>query len=166
MKKFTSLCALAVYAMSAILLSSCSDTQTTDKPTQSQGTSQGLDYRNSKAEVVLLNIFDMYCIHCQKDAKYINELQALIQAQGMSSKINIYGIGWNNTTLETDLYKKRYHVTYPVIPDKARAISSQFGKVRPPLVIAIRKEGGQWKEFYRTNKTKGKVHEIYSQIKP
>ena len=166
MKKFTSLCAFAVYAMSAILLSSCSETQTIDQPTQSQGTSQGLDYRQSKAEVVVLNFFDMYCIHCQKDAKYVNELHSMVQARGMGSKINFYGIGKNNTPLESNTYKNRFHVPYPVIPDKNRSIAARFGKVRPPLIIALKKEGGQWKEFYRTHKTKGKANEIFLRIQP
>lgn len=166
MKKLTSLCTLALSAMSAILLSSCSETQTTDQPAQSQGASQGLDYRQSKAEVVVLNFFDMYCIHCQKDAKYVNELHSMVQSRGMGSKISFYGIGWNNTPLESNTYKTRFHAPYPVIPDKSRSIASRFGKVRPPLIIALKKEGGQWKEFYRTHKTKGKATEILSRIQP
>ena len=163
MKKLLPLCALA---LSAVLFSSCAETQTTAQPVQTQQTSPGVDYRKSSAEVVVLNLFDMYCIHCQKDAKNINELQATIHANGMSSKIKIYGIGVNNTQLETDMYKKRYNVTYPLTPDKNRAVASRFGKVRAPLLIVLKKEGGQWKEVERINKTKGKTAEIYSRIQP
>lgn len=151
----------------AILISSCAETGTNTSTAASAPVgSQGVDYRNSKADVVVLNFFDMYCMHCQKDAKYVNKLHSMIQRQGMGAKINIYGIGWNNTSLESEMYRKRFHVNYPVVPDKNRVVASRFGKVRPPLIIALKKEGGVWKEFYRTHKIKGRTREVFSQIKP
>ncbi|GEM_PF-6922679 len=167
MKKLLSIFTLAALAVLTITLTSCSNTQTSNATATTQPTqSSGIDYRNSKAEVVVLNFFDMYCTHCQKDAKYVNELHAMVQSQGLGRKINFYGIGWNNTNLETTMYRKRFHVTYPVVSDKNRSVSARFGKVSPPLIIALKKEGGQWKEFYRTHKAKGKTNEIFSRIQP
>ncbi len=145
----------------AFLISACSQTSS-PAPV---GTT-GVDYRNSRADVVVLSFFDMYCPQCQKDAKYVNQLHALTRKRGQGSKINFYAIGWNNTPLESEMYRKRFNVNYPVVPDKNRSIAHRFGTVKPPLLIALRKQGGQWKEFYRTNKVRGKSEIIYSKIKP
>ena len=151
----------------AILISSCAETGTNTSATASSPAgAHGVDYRNSKADVVVLNFFDMYCMHCQKDAKYVNKLHSMIQSRGMGSRIQIYGVGWNNTSLEAEMYRKRFHVSYPVVPDKNRSVASRFGKVRPPLLIALKKEGGVWKEFYRTHKIKGRTNKVLSQIQP
>jgi len=145
----------------AFLISACSQTNSPAPVGNS-----GVDYRNSKADVVVLSFFDMYCPQCQRDAKYVNQLHALTRQRGQGSNINFYAIGWNNTPLEAEMYRKRFNVGYPVVSDKDRAIANRYGTVKPPLLIALRKQGGQWKEFYRTHKIRGKAELIYSNIKP
>lgn len=144
-------------------ISSCSTTSTTSSTPV--GTS-GVDYRKSKADVVVLSFFDMYCPLCQKEAKYVKQIHASTLQRGQGSKINFYAIGWNNTPLESEMYRKKFNVTYPVIPDKSLTIAHRFSSVKPPLLIALRKEGGQWKEFYRTKQTRGQAETIYSKITP
>lgn len=156
------LMALVSIVISSAIVTSCSESATgSSEPVKSS-----VDYRTSNADVVVLSFFDMYCPHCQKNAKYINELAALSGSQGLGSQINFYAIGWNNTPMEVEMYRKRYKVTYPVISDRDRSISSRFGKFSPPLVIALKKQGGQWKEFYRVVDTRGKTSEILSNIRP
>ena len=145
-----------------VLISSCS----TSTPTPTPAPSSGVDYRNSRADVVVLNFFDMYCHECQKEAPSVNALHSLVRKKGLGSKINFYAIGWGNSPLEAQMYKKRYHPPFPVIPDRNRAISQRFGKFRPPLLIALRKQGGVWKEFYRTHKVMGKTKSVFTSIQP
>ena len=144
-----------------VMISSCAGTST---ETSTPNKTNEADYRRSNAEVVVLSFFDMYCPHCQKIAKHVNALHAMTQRRGLSQKMDFYAIGWNNSPLEAEMYRKRFSVTYPVVSDKDRSISSRFGKFRPPLLIALRKQGGQWKEFYRVVDISGKTDEVFSQI--
>jgi peroxiredoxin len=162
MKTTLHILSLAAISSVALLLSACAPTTT---PSNTPAGNRA-DYQNSKAEVVVLNFFDMYCPKCQKDAKYVNALYNTVQHQKLGSKIQFYAIGWSNSPLEAEMYRKRYNVTYPVLSDKNRTISSRFGKFRPPLLIALKKQGGQWTEFYRTHGVRNKSGEILRNITP
>ena len=147
-----------------LLLAGCASTGTGGDSAAPAG--PVADYRNSNAEVVVLNFFDMFCPHCQTAAKHVNEVYAMTRSRGMASRIDFYAIGWGNTPMEAEMYRTRFHVKYPVVPDRDRSISSRFGKFRPPLLLALRKQGGRWTEFYRTTKVRGKAEEIYARIQP
>ncbi len=162
MKTTQHILSLAAIASVAWLLSACTPASA---PGQAPAGTRA-DYLDSKAEVVVLNFFDMYCPKCQKDAKYVTALHHTVQRQKLGSKIQFYAIGWNNSPLEAEMYRRRYNVTYPVLPDKTRILSSRFGKFRPPLLIALKKQGGQWTEFYRTRSVGNKSAEILRQINP
>ena len=125
-----------------------------------------VDYRNSRAEVVVLSFFDMYCPHCQRTADEVNRLHALVKSRGLGSRIEFFAIGWNNSEMEAEMYRKRFQVPFAVVPDRSRAISSRFGNFRPPLLIALRKEGGTWREFYRTRSLRGDPEAILAKIQP
>lgn len=146
----------------AALLCSCSPTGT---PADSSA-SQGPDYRKSNADVVVLSFFDMYCPHCQRSAPDVNQLHAMVQRRGMGGRIAFYAIGRNNTPMEAEMYRKRFNVTYPVLADRDRAISSRFGDFLPPMLIALKKKEGRWQEFYRESKIQGKADQIYRHIQP
>ena len=143
----------------ALLIASCADSLEPTAPVSSSVV-PGLDYRNSKAEVVVLNFFDMYCIHCQRDAKHVNEIYDRIQQGANRSDVAFYGIGWGNSPMEVEMYRKRYNVKYPLISDKNKAISKRFGKVRTPLIVVLKKENGQLKESFRISRIKHKKDEF------
>ena len=72
-----------------------------------------------KAQAVLIEIFSMYCPYCQKDAPGINELfQAIEENAEMKGRIKIIGIGAGNSAYEVGVYKKKYNVPFPLIPDE------------------------------------------------
>jgi peroxiredoxin len=157
-KRLFPLCAAI---LGVVLFAGCSESvSTTPSPT---GNRAGLDYRNSKADIVVLNFFDMYCIHCQRDAKHVNELYSRIKSK-YGSKVAFYGVGWGNSPMEVEMYRKRYNVKYPLIPDEQKTISKRFGKVRTPLIIVLKKEGGHLKEEFRISKIKNKKDEFCLKI--
>jgi len=155
-----SMMALVSIVISSAIVTSCSESATTS----SEVVRPSVDYRKSSADVVVLSFFDMYCSQCQKNAKHVNELHAMTQGQNSAQKVDFYAIGWNNTPLEAEMYRKRYHVSYPVVSDRDRSISSRFGKFKPPLLIALKKQGGQWTEFYRVVNIRGNKEEALIQI--
>lgn len=108
-------------------------------------------FLRTDASVVVVDFFDMYCHTCQSAASHVNDLHDLVQKRGLGPKISFYAVGVNNSEMEADLYRTRFHVPFPVIADRERTIASRYGDFRPPMLIALRREGGSWKEIYRTS---------------
>ena len=108
------------------------------------------EFLRTGADVAVVDFFDMYCHTCQTAASHVNKLHSLVQSRGLGSKIAFYAVGMNNTEMEADLYRTRFKVPFPVIADRERAIASRYGSFKPPLLIALKREGGKWREFYRT----------------
>jgi len=123
-------------------------------------------FLQTKASIVVIDFFDMYCHTCQTEAKDVNELHRAVKHRGMDSKVQFYAIGWGNSPLEAETYRTRFKVPFPVISDRDLAISKRYGSFRPPLLIALRREGGTWKEFYRTQHVMGHTDEILAAILP
>jgi hypothetical protein len=108
-------------------------------------------FLRTDAGVAVVDFFDMYCHTCQNAAAHVNNLHSLVQKRGLGSKISFYAVGVNNSEMEANLYRTRFNVPFPVIADRERTIASRYGDFRPPMLIALRREGGSWKEIYRTS---------------
>ncbi len=137
----------AVMGAAVLLVAGCANQG--GAPVKGSTASQA-EFLRTGAEVVVVDFFDMYCHSCQTAAPHVNELHALVRRRGLGKKIAFYAIGWGNTEMEADLYRTRFSVPFPVIADRERTISSRYGDFRPPLLIALRRQGGGWKEIYRT----------------
>ena len=111
-----------------------------------------LGLKNEKAEIftvqeidcdiLLVEIFSMYCPFCQREAPNINRLYNLIQAdRELAEKIKLIGIGVGNSTFEVGVFKKRYNVEFPLFTDSDFTVHNQLGQVRTPYFFAIRNRG-------------------------
>jgi len=92
-----------------------------------------------KANLVLIEIFSMYCPYCQADAPKINELYQLIEnTMELKNKIKMFGIGAGNTPFEVEVYKKTYKVPFPLFPDKDFVVHKAYGEPRTPYFIVVK----------------------------
>jgi peroxiredoxin len=91
-----------------------------------------------KARVVVLEVFSMYCPYCQAEAPSINGLFQITTERGLDTQVKLMGIGAANTPFEVDLFRKKYDVKFPLLPDKDLVLHEALGKVRTPYFIAVK----------------------------
>lgn len=98
-----------------------------------------LTVANIKADILIIEIYSMYCPYCQKEAPLVNELYRLIdQNPAVRDKIKIIGIGAGNTPFEIEFFRNQFNVPFPLFPDPSYEIHSSIGEVRTPYFFVLK----------------------------
>lgn len=97
-----------------------------------------------EADVVIVEIFSIYCPYCRQEAPILNDLYALIaKNETTRNRVKLIGIGAGNTPLEVKTFKEKYKVPFPLFADADFSLHELFGDVRTPYftVIKINRDG-------------------------
>jgi peroxiredoxin len=96
-----------------------------------------------KAKVVIIEIYSLYCPHCEAFAQEVNALYQMIELiPGLQDQIKMIGIAAGNSPLEVEAFREKHEVPFPLFPDEDFAIHKMLGEVRTPyfFVIKIKKD--------------------------
>jgi peroxiredoxin len=96
-----------------------------------------------KAQAVLVEVFSMYCTICQAEAPRMNEIYATIQQRGLGDKLKLLGLGAGNSEIEVGVFRDKYKVAFPLLPDSDYAVHKGLGEPRTPLLLLVRLVPGQ-----------------------
>jgi len=93
--------------------------------------------REVQGKALLIEIFSMYCPHCQREAPKVNELYEAIQASGHGDELKVLGVGAGNSQFEVDFFRDQYQIPFPLFPDPGFAIHCVVGEVSTPFFILV-----------------------------
>ena len=99
-----------------------------------------------KAELVILQFLNKYCVLCQKEAPEFRKLhEELEKDPAFKAKIKILGVAIGNTPKELEGFKKEYGIRFPLAADEETTMYRQAGSPRgSPIVYILKKKDGKW----------------------
>ena len=90
-----------------------------------------------KAAALIIEVFSMYCPHCQREAPVVNKLHGLIGKDASLTKdVKLVGIGIGNTPFEVEVFRKEFRVLFPLFPDDSYQLQKvSKNRFRTPTFI-------------------------------
>lgn len=94
------------------------------------------------AEVIIIEIFSIYCPHCRKQGPVLNKIYKFIQEDSeLKDNIKMIGIAAGGDQKKVDRWKTTLHVPFPLYPDQETAIWQKLGKPGVPCTLIVENSG-------------------------
>ncbi|MEF3698472.1 peroxiredoxin family protein [Desulfolutivibrio sp.] len=94
------------------------------------------------APVVILEVFSMYCPHCQREAPALNAVYGLLASGGQADRVKMLGIGAGNSAMEVELFRAKFDIRFPLAADLDFAVHDACGKVGTPYFYVLARKPG------------------------
>ncbi|MFC1808938.1 peroxiredoxin family protein [Candidatus Omnitrophota bacterium] len=99
------------------------------------------------ADIIIVQIFSMYCPKCQSDAENVNEFYRLINEEELS--IKMVGIGFANSDFEVAIFKKKFNISFPLFPDPYGDAARELQAYSTPYFLVAKKtDDGTFEAIY------------------
>ncbi len=103
------------------------------------GDDETFAFAEIKTRILIIEVFNFYCPHCQAEAPTVNHLYRQIENDPrLRDQIKIIGIGIGNTPYEVSTFRQRFAIPFPLFADRSRVISKQLEVRQTPTFIAWR----------------------------
>jgi peroxiredoxin len=101
-----------------------------------------------KADILIIEIFNIYCPFCQRHAPKANKLFQTIQGRtDLKDKVKFIGLGISNSAYEVNIFRQKYSVQFPLFEDKESSIVQALPGIRTPHYFGLRKSGDSMELF-------------------
>jgi len=116
------------------------------------------------ADLVLVEIFSMYCPYCQKEAPEVNRLLALIREQGLGDRVKILGIAPGNSDYEVSVFRSKFSIEFPLFSDPDFLWHKRLGEVGTPYFFLLNNREGASRVLYSEVGSFGTAEEFLKKI--
>ena len=91
------------------------------------------------ADIVLIELFNMYCHYCQEAAPAVNELHDRMREVSRNGPVvKIIGLGVSNSRFEVEHFGEMYDVAFPLFPDQDSTFFQALSGEGTPTFIGCR----------------------------
>jgi hypothetical protein len=120
------------------------------------------------ADLVLVEIMNVYCASCWKQVPAYNNLYDLIESKPETKgRIKIVGFGVGNEGWEVKYFRRNFEVPFPVFPDRDFVMHEAIGGSKTPFSIFVRQDPVE-KEGLVASTHLGAIHkheELFQEMK-
>ena len=91
-------------------------------------------------DILMIELFSMYCPFCQEEAPAVNELYELAEKLPETGpQFKIIGLGANNSSFEVNHFRATFDIAFPLFSDKDMALYKLLkGAGTPGFIVAKR----------------------------
>jgi len=102
------------------------------------GTGEKFVLSEIDADILVIELFSMYCPYCQKEAPVVNELyEKMSEYKSIGLNIKIIGLGASNSQFEVEHFRDTYNVPFPLFPDKDMTLYKALKGAGTPGFVGV-----------------------------
>ncbi len=96
-----------------------------------------------KRKYILLQLFNVYCPHCQAEAREFNHAWNLLSRPALAKDLSFMAVAVGNSLFEVKLFRDKYNVAHPVVLDPDYAFHENVGSPGTPTYFLLKNDGAK-----------------------